>query len=60
MRSYKSDMASLTGVLGVRDNLAEQLGEVWEVVAEELGLDDEGLAGVVGEQLTSEELRLSL
>lgn len=52
--------ASLTSVLGVGDNLAEKLGEVWQVVAEELGLNDEGLAGVVGKQLASEELRLSL
>lgn len=52
--------ASLTSVLGVGDNFAEELGEIWQVVAEELGLNDEGLAGVVGKQLASEELGLSL
>lgn len=52
--------ASLTSVLGVGDNLAEELSEVWKVVAEELGLNDESLAGVVGKQLAAEQLGLSL
>lgn len=52
--------ASLTSVLGVGDNLAEELGEVWEIVTEKLGLNHKGLAGVVGKQLAPEELGLSL
>ncbi len=48
-----------TGILGLGDNLGQQLGEVGEVLAEEAGLQDESLAGVVRGQLASEELRLS-
>ena len=38
------------------ENLAEKLGEVGKILAEEAGLQNKGLAGVVGSQLTTEEL----
>lgn len=50
---------SRTGVLGLGDDLGKELGEVGEVLAEEGGLEDEGLAGVVGLQLAAEELGLA-
>lgn len=50
---------SRTGVLGLRDDLGKELGEVGEVLAEEGGLEDDGLAGVVGLQLAAEELGLA-
>lgn len=53
-------MASLTSVLCAGDNLTEQLSEVWEIIAKELSLNDESLAGVIGKQLSSKKLRLSL
>jgi hypothetical protein len=50
----------LTGVLGLGDDLAKELGEVWKVVAEELGLQHKRFTGVVGSQLTAQKLGLSL
>jgi hypothetical protein len=47
------------GELGLGDDFAEELGEVREVVAEELGFDDEAFAGVVGGQLAAEDLSLA-
>lgn len=40
--------------------LGEELEEVRQVVAEELGSNDEVLAGVVVVQLSAEEFRLAL
>lgn len=48
-----------TGVAGLGDDLGEKLGEVGNVLAEEVRLEDESLAGVVRVQLTTEELGLS-
>jgi len=45
-----------TLVLGLAGNLAEELDKVGQVVAEELGLEDEVLARVVGGQGSSQEL----
>lgn len=50
----------LTGVLGLGDNLGKKLSEVREIVLEEAGADDEGLAGVAGGQLATEELRFAV
>jgi len=55
----KGARPSRTRVLGLGDNLAKELGKVWEVLAEEVGLEHEALAGVVGAQLTAEEFRLA-
>lgn len=52
-------MCVRTLVLGGAGNLAEQLDEVGQVVAEELGLEDEVLAGVVCVQASSEKLCLA-
>jgi hypothetical protein len=45
-----------TLVLGGAGDLAEQLDEVGQVIAEELGLEDEVLAGVVGVEAGAQEL----
>ena len=45
----------LTVELGLSNNLAEELSEVWQVLAQEAGFEDNGLAGVVGSQLAAEE-----
>lgn len=45
-----------TLVLGGGGDLAEELDVVGEVVAEELGLEDQGLTGVVGGELGSQKL----
>ncbi len=50
---------SRTGILGLRDDLGEELGEVRQMIAKEAGLDNEGLAGVICGQLASQKLRLS-
>ena len=50
---------SRTRILGLRDNLGKELGEVGQVLAEEAGLQNEGLPGVVRGQLASQELGLS-
>lgn len=36
----------LTGVLGLGDDLSQKLGEVGEILSEEVGLNDNGLPGV--------------
>jgi hypothetical protein len=48
-----------TLVLGGAGDLAEQLDEVGQVIAEELGLKDEVLARVVGVEAGAQELRLA-
>lgn len=48
-----------TGVAGLRDDLGEKLGEVGDILAKEGGFENEGLAGVIRVQLTTEELGLS-
>lgn len=45
------------GCLG--DNLAKKLGKVRQVFAEEVGLDNKGLARVVGIQLAAEKFGLA-
>ena len=45
-----------TLVLGLAGDLAEELDEVGQVIAEELGLEDEVLARVVGGQGSSQKL----
>jgi hypothetical protein len=45
-----------TEVLGLRRDLGKKLEEVREVAAEEVGLNDEGLAGVTSAQLSTEKL----
>ena len=52
-------MGRRTLVLGLAGDLAEQLDEVGRVIAEELGLEDEVLARVVGGQDSSQKLRLA-
>lgn len=42
-----------TGKLGLGRDLGEQLGVVGQVIAEELGSEDEVLAGVVGQKLSA-------
>lgn len=46
---------SLTGILGLRNNLGQQLGEVGQILAEEAGLEDQGLSGVRRVQLATKE-----
>ena len=48
-----------TSVLGLRRDLRKELDEVGQVIAEELGLEDEVLARVVGGQDSSQKLRLA-
>lgn len=45
-----------TEVLGRAGNLAEELNKVGQVIAEELGLEDQVLAVVVSVQLGAQEL----
>lgn len=47
--------ANLTGVLGRRDNLAQQLGEVRKILAQEASLEDDGLTRMRSSQLTTKE-----
>lgn len=49
----------LTGELGLGNNLGQELGEVGQVLAEEVGLEDNSLTGMVGGQLAAEELGLA-
>jgi len=49
----------LTGVLGHRDDLSEQLSEVRQILTEEVSLDNNGLPGVGRSQLTTKKLRLA-
>lgn len=48
-----------TGKLGFGRNLGEKLNKVGEVVAEELGGENEALARVIGKQLSAEQLGLA-
>ena len=48
-----------TKVLGRGGNLAEELDKVGQVIAEELGLEDQVLAAVEGGELSSQELGLA-
>lgn len=48
-----------TQVLGLAGDLAEELDEVGQVIAQELGLEHEVLARVVGRQGSSQKLRLA-
>lgn len=48
-----------TGKPGLGRGLGEQLDEVGQVVAEELGSEDEVLARVVGEQLSAKQFGLA-
>jgi hypothetical protein len=45
-----------TGVFGLRDDLGQELEEVREIGAEEAGLNNQSLTGVLGRQLAAEEL----
>ena len=45
-----------TGISCLRDDLGKELREVREVLTEEVGLQNEGLASVVRGQLTSQKL----
>ena len=49
-----------TCVLGLLGDLSEQLDEVGQVVAEELGSNDQVLAGVVCLESRAQKLRLAL
>jgi len=48
-------MVRLTGVLGHGNDLGQELGKVRQVLAEEAGLENQGLSGVRGRQLTAQE-----
>lgn len=52
-------LGSLTGVLGLRNNLGQQFGEVGQILAEEAGLKNNSLPGVRGGQLATKQLRLA-
>lgn len=43
----------LTGVLGLGNDLSQELGEVRDVLAQKAGLENKRLTGVVRNQLTS-------
>lgn len=45
-----------TRELGGRSDFAQKLDKVREIIAEELGFEDEVLAGVVGIQFSAEKL----
>ena len=49
-----------TCVLGLLGNLSEELDKVWQVIAKELGSNNQVLAGVVGFESRAQELRLAL
>jgi hypothetical protein len=49
-------MGLRTLVSGLAGHLAEELDEVGQVIAEELGLEDQVLARVVGRQSSSQQL----
>jgi hypothetical protein len=48
-----------TGVARLGEHLGQELGEVGEVLAEEVCLKHKGFPGVVGQQLTAEKLGLT-
>lgn len=48
-----------TGILGLSDNLAEELGKVRKIVTEEVRLDDKGLTSMVRGQLAAEKFGLA-
>lgn len=49
----------LTSILGLGYNFPKELGEVWQILSEELGLEDQGLSRVVCDQLTPQKLGFS-
>lgn len=49
-----------TQVLGLRGNLVEDFHEVWQIVTEKLGTNDNVLAGVVREEGSAEKLGFTL
>jgi hypothetical protein len=49
---------ALTGIFGLGNDFGEQFSEVGQVFPQEFSFEDEGLAGVICEQLTSKKLRL--
>lgn len=53
-------MALRTCVLGLLSDLCEELDKVGQVIAEELGTNDQVLAGVGGLKSRAQELRLAL
>lgn len=53
-------MGIRTCVLGLLGNLSEELDKVGQVIAEELGSNNQVLAGVVGLESRAQELRLAL
>lgn len=53
--SLLSSPMAHTGKLGLGRDLGKQLGEVGQVIAEELGSEDEVLARVVGQELSAEQ-----
>ena len=57
--SNSSKISKLTTILGRGNDLTQQFREIWQIFAEELGLDNEGFSGVVGSQLASQQLCLS-
>ena len=49
----------LTSIFGLRDDFSKQFREIWQILSEEFGFDNEGFSGMVCDQLTSKQLRLS-
>lgn len=49
-----------TGEFSLGEDIAESLGKVWEVIAEEFGPQDNVLSGERGGEDTAEELRFTL
>ena len=49
----------LTIIFGLRDDFSKQFREIWQILSEEFGFDNEGFSGMVRDQLTSKQLRLS-
>jgi hypothetical protein len=48
-----------TGVLGVRDDFGKELREIRQVLAEEVGLQNQGFPGMVRRQLAAQQLRFA-
>lgn len=59
MRTRANGLVRHTGVLGLRDDLCQQLGKVGNVLAQEACLKDKGLPSVVCGQLASKKLALA-
>lgn len=60
LRIKQAVTATHTQVLGLGGNLSEELDEVWQVISEEFGSNDEVLAGVVGLKLRAQQLGFAL